>query len=391
MKRFSAQYIFTNTGPPLKRAVLEAEDDGTIISITDTGGRLEERGSLEFSNGIIIPGFVNCHSHLELSHLKNKISRGTGLAGFIRQIREIRHTPEDEIISSAITADREMYKNGVVACADICNTDLTFNLKKESKIDYVSLIEVFGIDPDRAEKRMNEAVRVAEQASDLSLRYYIVPHSVYSVSLSLFEQLRRITSGNKITSLHFMESEDEMVFLGTHSGNIMDSYKASGLAPAVIQTARDHLSAVLDEITSSGNLILVHNTFVNKTDIPGLLQRKGLFWCLCPGSNIYIENRLPPAALLESEGCMVTIGTDSLASNSDLSIISELKTLQYHFPGLSLEEMIRWATINGAMALCIEDKYGKIEPGKRPGLLLLKDIDFATLKLLPSTTVTRLL
>ena len=88
---------------------------------------------------------------------------------------------------------------------------------------------------------------------------------------------------------------------------------------------------------------------------------------------------------------MVTICTDSLASNSGLSIISELKTLQYHFPGLTLEEMIRWATINGAMALCMEDKYGKIEPGMRPGLLLLKDIDIVNLKLLPSTTVTRLL
>jgi cytosine/adenosine deaminase-related metal-dependent hydrolase len=207
----------------------------------------------------------------------------------------------------------------------------------------------------------------------------------------LFELLRKITSGNKITSIHFMESEDEMDFLETHSGNIMDSYRASGLVPAVIQTAKDHLKAVLDEVTSSGNLILVHNTFVKKNIIHGLMQRKDLFWCLCPNSNIYIETCIPPATLLSSEGCTITVGTDSLASNSGLSIISELITLQYHFPGLSLEEMIRWATINGAMALCMDDTYGSIEPGKRPGLLLLENIDIANLRLLPSTTVKRLL
>ena len=82
MKRFSAQYIITNSGPPLKRAVITTEDDGTIISIEDTGGDLKEKHSTEFYNGIIIPGFVNCHCHLELSHMKGHISEGKGLGRF---------------------------------------------------------------------------------------------------------------------------------------------------------------------------------------------------------------------------------------------------------------------------------------------------------------------
>jgi len=391
MKRFSAQYIFTNTGKALKRAVVEAENDGTIISITDTGGDLKETDSVEFYNGIIVPGFVNCHCHLELSHLKNKIGSRQGLGKFINQIRETRVTSEEKIMASALSADKEMYLGGIVLCADICNTDLTFTLKKESNIEYFNLIEVFGIDPEKAEKRMKEAVSLVKAAEDLGLSCSVVPHSAYSLSLPLFTLLRNATEKNTVSSVHFMESADETVFLDNHSGSIMDSYTESGLIPPLLQTVKDHTSAILREITSSGNLILVHNTYVTCETIKKLKCRDNLFWCLCPNSNMYIEERIPPADLLTSEECIITIGTDSLASNNRLSILEELKTLQAHFPEISLEEMIRWATLNGAKALGKNDIYGKIEPGSRPGLMLLQNVDLLNLKLLPSSTVKRLL
>lgn len=391
MKRFSAQYIFTNTGKALKRAVVEAENDGTIISITDTGGDLKETDSVEFYNGIIVPGFVNCHCHLELSHLKNKIGSRQGLGKFINQIRETRVASEEKIMASALSADKEMYLGGIVLCADICNTDLTFTLKKESNIEYFNLIEVFGIDPEKAEKRMKEAVSLVKAAEDLGLSCSVVPHSAYSLSLPLFTLLRNATEKNTVSSVHFMESADETVFLDNHSGSIMDSYTESGLIPPLLQTVKDHTSAILREITSSGNLILVHNTYVTCETLKKLKRRDNLFWCLCPNSNMYIEERIPPADLLTSEECIITIGTDSLASNNRLSILEELKTLQAHFPEISLEEMIRWATLNGAKALGKNDIYGKIEPGSRPGLMLLQNVDLLNLKLLPSSTVKRLL
>lgn len=86
MKYFSAQYVFTNAGPPAKRAVICAEDDGTIVKIEDTGGKLSEKQSVVFYNGIIVPGFVNCHCHLELSWLKNEIPEGTGLSNFLMDV-----------------------------------------------------------------------------------------------------------------------------------------------------------------------------------------------------------------------------------------------------------------------------------------------------------------
>ena len=144
MKRFAAQYIVTNSGPPLKRAVITTEDDGTIISIEDTEGDLKEKHSIEFYNGIIIPGFVNCHCHLELSHMKGYTAKGIGLGGFIQQIRSTRDTNEKVLVSSVYSADNHMFDEGIVLCADVCNTSDSFKIKKESRIRYINLLEVFG-------------------------------------------------------------------------------------------------------------------------------------------------------------------------------------------------------------------------------------------------------
>lgn len=366
-------------------------DNGTISSVDDTQGQLAEKANIEFYNGIIIPGFVNCHCHIELSHMTGLSVIGEGLPGFIRMIRTRREKDTTHIPEKIRLADEQMYSGGIELCADICNTTVSFETKTNSKIHYINLLEVFGIDAGKARERLDEIEKVSEIPISLGLPSWIVPHSAYSLSLPLFRLLKRITSKNKVTSVHFMESPDEKIFLESHSGALMDSYISSGLGLDGFETVKDHPTAILEEITPSGNLILVHNTFADKETIRSVKRRKNLFWCLCPNSNLYIENSLPPVELLMSENCELVIGTDSLASNTKLSILEELKTLNKHFPQIPLEELIKWATINGATALGQENEYGKIEAGKRPGLLFLSDVDLVNLKLLPETNVTRLL
>jgi len=392
MKRLTAQYIITNTCPPLKRGVLTTEDDGTIISIEDTTGNLKEKHSTEFYNGIIIPGFVNSHCHLELSHMKGQTSEGDGLGGFIEQIRSSRDNTSESILSSVFAADNQMYKEGIVLCADICNTSGSFNIKKESRISYINLIEVFGLDPDKACKRIENILDVAEKSREMELPFSLNPHSVYSMSLTLFRILRNESLNNKITSIHFMETAGEVPFLKNHTGPLMTTYEKSGLIPLRLETVKNHSDAVLNEITKSGNLILVHNTFTDRQTIRKIKKRRAnLYWCLCPNSNIYIENKIPPLKLLIEEGCEIIIGTDSLASNTNLSILEELKTLQYNFPEIPIEDLVRWATINGARALREDERFGRIEPGKKPGLLLIENVDLQNMKLLPESSVLRLI
>jgi cytosine/adenosine deaminase-related metal-dependent hydrolase len=391
MRRLSAQYVITNAGPLLKRPVITVDDDGIIISIEDTGGDLKEKASVEFYNGIIIPGFVNCHCHLELSHMRGTVARGTGLGHFIGEIRNTRAGSNEIIISSAVSADNGMFREGISLCADICNSSLLFGVKKESRVRYKNLLEVFGIDPDKASKRISELDKVAEEAAAAGLPYSLVPHALYSMSVTLLRLLREKTVDNTVTSVHFMETPGEAQFLKTHSGPLMESYERSGIIPSRLETVISHSDAVMNEITLNGSLIVVHGTFADRDTIRTIMKRKNLFWCMCPNSNLYIEGRVPPLDLLRREGCEIVIGTDSLASNSNLSIVEEIKTLQLNFPATTIEELVLWATLNGARALGEEESFGKLETGKKPGIVLLQDLDLSGMKFLPGTYATRLI
>jgi cytosine/adenosine deaminase-related metal-dependent hydrolase len=187
-----------------------------------------------------------------------------------------------------------------------------------------------------------------------------------------------------------MENCSEKTLLEEHSGPLFDSYRSSGLLPVELELPDSHTDAVLNYVTRSGNLILVHNTCCDLATVRSVNERANSYWCLCPGSNIYIENQLPPVEMLKTEGCKIVIGTDSLASNTSLSVFGEMKLLQANFPWLSLTDLVQWATVNGAWALGSPDRFGTIEPGKNPGLILISDADLPNLKLLPGSIVKRL-
>ena len=121
---------------------------------------------------------------------------------------------------------------------------------------------------------------------------------------------------------------------------------------------------------------MVHNTCTNLKDIYFIkrFDRK-VHFCFCPGANLYIENRLPKVELFVDQGFNLALGTDSLASNTKLCILNEMRILQAKFPSLSTERLIQWGTINGAKFLGIDDDKGTIEPGKTPGLNLITGLD----------------
>ena len=132
------------------------------------------------------------------------------------------------------------------------------------------------------------------------------------------------------------------------------------------------------KFSSASSVILVHNTFTKQEDIDYVNQNKPkirlVSFCLCPNANLYIENTLPPVDMLIKNNCNIVVGTDSLASNHQLSILEELKTISKIFPGISTETLLQWATINGAKALQMEKSLGSFEKGKKPGIVLIENI-----------------
>lgn len=393
MRKISATFIYTANRPPLKYGILTCDDAGNVLEVTDTGGILREQEGLEFYSGILVPGFVNAHCHLELSGLKNKIPEKTGLGGFLGYIHQLRNREELFDENALIQANLQMQQTGTVAAGDVSNSTASLATKCNSRIFYHSFCEAFGFHPSRAEKAFSivEAVEAAFRSKGLSAS--VTPHSFYSVSEPLFNRIReKAQQEDSILSIHNQESPAEDMFFRSGSGPIFDHmHKTLNLDVSHWKPRNESmLRLVLNLIPQNCRLLLVHNTFTSANDISIIRNSRDIdntFFVLCPNSNLYIGNQLPPAPLFQKEKLNICIGTDSLASNHQLSVLTELTTLQQYYPDITLHKLVEWGCLNGARALRIDDRFGSFEKGKNPGINLITGVDLQQLKL---TSASRL-
>ncbi len=174
-------------------------------------------------------------------------------------------------------------------------------------------------------------------------------------------------------------------------GSFNDLYAHFGIDISYFKPqARNSLQSVIPLLTSKQDILMVHNTCTNLKDIYFIKRfDRRIHWCFCPNANLYIENSLPKIDLFLNQGFNITLGTDSLASNNKLCILSEMRTLQQKFPSLSTEILLQWATINGATYLGIDKEKGTLERGKTPGLNLITGLD--NMMITPDTKVKRLI
>lgn len=367
----SASWIFPVETAPIQHGVIGIDEDGIITAVLTAEQALQMKleGVVSYE-GAIIPGLVNTHCHLELSHLFGKIDEHTGLPQFIRQILALRAQPEDEIMAAMQKADEAMYANGIVAVGDISNQLDSRPVKLQSNIYYHTFVEVFGF------SRPSEPVIAAglKLKSDFSpLKASVVPHAPYSVSSGLFAEIKKNNSEDDILSIHNQETagENELFVKGT--GPLVDFFASVGISPHEAQASGNNaIRYHLPQLHKTLNTLLVHNTMSEMGDVLFAEQvHPNLYWCLCPNANLYIENRLPDVDMLKAQQVVLTLGTDSLASNHQLNMLAEMKTLQdrLHIP---FGELLQWATLNGARFLNIDSTFGSIKVGKKPGLSLIQ-------------------
>jgi cytosine/adenosine deaminase-related metal-dependent hydrolase len=353
--------------------VLITKVDGTIEAILPVS---EAGDDIQHLKGILSPGFINAHCHLELSHMKGMIPAHTGLQEFVKQIVGLRKV-EDAIIQEAIiSAEDEMYHNGIVAVGDICNTIDTLSIKQKHKLAYYSFVELYDLDPTRAKDKINAGLKLQEAFEQNCVRASLVPHAPYSVSFNLWKLLSNYFGAHTI-SMHNQETMDENEFFEKKTGSFLGMYERTKVSLDFFEaTGLSSLQSVLPYFKKAARSILVHNSFTSAADIKAVQKEMpNSFWCLCPNANHYIEETMPPIELLRANGAEIVIGTDSYASNWSLNILDELKTIQKHNPSIPLAEMLGWATLNGARALQMEAGLGSFEKGKKPGLVLIKGAD----------------
>ena len=407
MRYITADYIFPISSPPIPNGIIILHDDGAIEDVIDPAQSevAAPTSSFETFKGIICPGFINSHCHLELSHLKGMLNEGNGLPHFLREVVSTRTASSELIQQSIVNAEAEMIANGIVGIGDICNTNHTFAQKAKGRLHYYNFIELFDPDDNHAHDVFEKGKQLAKeligsksQISSLKSQISFTPHAPYSVSPKLFKLIKEYAEARgSILSIHNQEtaSENEMFVSGT--GALMEVMKSFNIVYANWKaTGCNSLQSTLGQLPVKNKLLLVHNTYTAKKDLDFINLKskisnlKSLFWCFCPNANLFIEKQLPDFQLFIDEGVKITIGTDSYASNWSLSILDELKTIHKHAPAIPLATLLLWATLNGAEFFGWDKELGSIEKGKKPGLNLIHDIDLAQMQLTSESSVKKI-
>jgi cytosine/adenosine deaminase-related metal-dependent hydrolase len=191
---------------------------------------------------------------------------------------------------------------------------------------------------------------------------------------------------NKTTTLHNQETEFEDAFFLNKTGDFMRLYAYLHVNLDFFSaTGKSSLQSVAENFDGAAKTLLVHDVFIKQEDLQyihdlSVDQQNQYYYCLCINANQYISKALPPIDLFRKNDCRIVVGTDSLASNHQLNILDELKTISRHFANIPLQEQLQWATLNGAQALCFEH-LGSFEKGKNPGIVLIDQIEKNTLTL----------
>ncbi|TCD10893.1 amidohydrolase [Pedobacter frigidisoli] len=374
LKYFSADWIFPVSSAPIKNGVVAIQPNGEIIQVLTEAEAANLGLEITKYKGAIVPGFINTHCHLELSHMIDQIPEKIGLVNFVQNIIKNRQADAEEIRQAMMAADAQMFENGIVSVGDIANQIASKEIKQSSKIYYHTFVEAMGFNPQRAKVIMDYALGLMDEFKPLPAS--VVPHAPYSVSKELFTLINDTAEkDNAFISIHNQETTNENLFFEDKSGGFLQLYKFLGLDISFFKpSGKTSLQTWLPYIKKQKTL-LVHNTVSNKADIEFAKQGQlDLYWCLCPQANLYIENELPNIDLLIEEDLKITLGTDSLASNHQLNILSEMKTLQA-YKNVDFEKLLEWATINGAEFLGLDNQFGSIEIGKKPGLNIVQLTD----------------
>ena len=379
MRRIAAKYLYTLTSTePVVNGFVELEDDGTVIR---TGVCADPAAEPFFYDGAVAPGFVNAHCHVELSYMKGLFRKGTGMAGFIDQINELRDTKSlEEKVRDLTVAMDSLWEQGVVAMADISNCDDSFAVKARHPMYTRTFLEVFGTEPEDCGAVMDGVRKLKKVADGFGIDAAPTPHACYTMSPELVTAVSVEGLKSGFLSFHSEETEEEEEMLKSGSGKMWENRRKAGMSVPPV-TGKSSLLYFIDRLLAGRpapfdeHILLVHECCM---DQEGIDAAKAVmnhpFVAVCPLSNLFIHNALPPIGLMRRNALKICVGTDSLSSNDDLNIVDELYCLQRNFPEVPLGELLTWASRNGAEFLA-KPEFGALEPGRRPGLVLIDHLD----------------
>ena len=373
MRIFHADHLLPGDVPPIVDGALVVDDDGVIVDVGVASEILPRHAGAEMirQHGVVFPGLVNAHTHLELSAMRGKVHGGRGFVGWVDSLislrPELQAEEESEALSAAID---ELVATGTVAVGEVTNTLAAVKPLAARGIGGCVFHEVFGQDRAAVLKRV-EGLR-AELDERLpkwptkDLTYAPAPHTLYTTHE---DAVRILLEGAEKygarTSLHLAEHAPERRAIEHGDGPVPEwLYSRAKQRPDWPRVPLFDYAARVGALSPS--TILVHLTEARVDELARVVESRSPV-VLCPRSNLHIELKLPPLLAVRAAGIAPGLGTDSLASNASLDVLAEAKALADRFPALPKWELVAMATWNGARALGRND-LGRFAKGARPGV-----------------------
>ena len=350
--------LLTQCSEPVENGELIIEG-GDILEISPQASKVNTEYTLDLSDHLLMPGFVNAHSHLSLTALENKLSPSTNFACWIRDLIILNTALKDEeriwgIQKGAI----DMKSSGVTGLADYVADSVLLDSIGSLGFRSVLFLEIIGFQDKKAEGLAKEVERVFKSHGSI-WTLGIAPHAPYSVSEKLFHQLDQLSKKyGCLLSTHLAETDEESQFIEKGEGPLVDLLKDRKAFDANWKAPATSPVRYLKSLGALNEMVAVHCNFIDgDTDA----VKAAVF---CPKSTHWFgrSNILPVRKMLD-DGVPVALGTDSMASNDSLNFLEEIRMADKLLPEVSRKEILKMATRFGAEILRLP--CGKIEPGQK--------------------------
>ena len=375
----TADLVFPGEGDAIGDGAVVVDQAGVVVDVGRASDVLPRHAgaAVERFAGLLAPGLVNAHTHVELSHLRGKVAGGAGFTTWVERFLVARADATDDDVARGVDVGvRELRASGTVAVGDVSNTLVAVHALARARIGGAVFHEVYGYDRARAVARLEGLTRERDEVvgawptDDLS--YAPAPHTLSTTHPDVVRAaLREARALSRVTSVHLAEHPAEREFLERGTGPTMAFATRLGIDLVSFPIPRISPIAYARElgVLAPGTLV-VHLTTATREELD-VVAASGASVVLCPRSNLMIEVRLPPVLDVLAAGIRPALGTDSLASNASLDVLSEAKAVSERFPAIAARDVWRMATQSGADALGRRD-LGRFVVGARPGVLFVE-------------------
>lgn len=369
---FQARYIFPVNTPPLRDATVTISD-GRIVAVNESVSGAEVR---DLGNAAVLPGLVNAHTHLEFSDLDAPLGKpGMAMPDWIREVIAYRRRQRREPTTAIRRGLDECARCGTTTIGEIVTPGWLPEELDDSPVEATIFMELIALSMQRTESLMELAGEHVQSglASDGAWRPGISPHAPYTTRPELIEQTVQMSRDRRVpVAMHLAESWEELELLASQCGEMLDLLMELEVwDPTAVPRGIRPLD-YLQTLSQAHRVLVIHGNFLDDEEVGFLAEHPdNMSLVYCPRTHAYFHGNGYPLAERLAAGVRMALGTDSRASNPDLSLLEEMRFVARHHPDVSPKDIVRLGTLGGAEALGRVSEIGTLEVGKAANLAVV--------------------